>query len=339
MKVSSTLIPRARYVTGRGVTGVGLTATVTRDEEFLGGWVLEAGALVLCNRSILMVDEFEKISKEDQIAFHESMEAQTISIAKASIVATLPAQTAILAGGNPKFGRFDPYLPIKEQIDISETLLSRFDLKFALRDIPNPTIDERMVDHMINSRHFEGKEIEPVIPPELLRKYVAYARKNCQPRLTEEAAKVLKEFYLDLRKKSEEGPIAITPRQLEALIRLSEASAKIQLRKEVGVEDAQRAINLMKSSLRQFGFEPETGMIDIDRAEGQRATAAQRGKIRTMLSIIDELTLAYGKQIPTEEIIKKAKDKGIDNPDEILKKMLNEGVCFSPKPGVIEKIV
>ncbi len=173
MKVVSGLIPRGRYVSGKGVTGAGLTATVVKDEEFLGGWVLEAGALVMTNRSMCCIDEFEKIEKTDQVALHEMMEQQTISIAKANILATLPAMTTILAGGNPKLGRFDPYLPIKEQIDIPETILSRFDLKFALRDIPNPETDAKVTEHILLSRHFGGEVATPVISNDLFKKYVA----------------------------------------------------------------------------------------------------------------------------------------------------------------------
>ncbi|MEM7825170.1 MAG: hypothetical protein QXO27_04325 [Candidatus Aenigmatarchaeota archaeon] len=322
-------------------TGAGLTATVVKDEEFLGGWVLEAGALVMCNRSLLAIDEFEKIEKTDQVALHEALEQQTISIAKASIMATLPAQTAIIGGGNPKLGRFDPYIPIKEQIDVPETILSRFDLKFALRDIPNPEEDTRIADHILKSRHYKEEEmISPVIQPDLIKKYIAYARKNCHPKLSREAGEVLKNFFVELRSKSAggESPIPITLRQYEALIRLAEASAKVQLRNEVTTEDALRAINLMKASLREFGFEPETGMYDIDRAEGQKVTATQRSKIRIILDVIDGLTLHYGKEIPQQDIINKAKEQGVDAPDDILKKMLSEGIIFSPKPGFISKV-
>ncbi len=339
MKVVSSLIPRGRYVSGKGVTAAGLTATVVRDEEFLGGWVLEAGALVMCNKSLCAIDEFEKVDKSDQIALHEAMEQNTISIAKASIVATLPAETAILAGGNPKFGRFDPYLPIKEQINIPDTLLARFDLKFALRDIPNPELDAKIADHILKSRHYGEEEIKPAIEPELLRKYIAYARKNCKPKLTREAGEVIKEFFVKLREKAsgEEAPIPITLRQYEALIRLAEASAKVQLRNEVTKEDALRAINLMKASLRQFGFDPETGKIDIDRAEGH-IPSSQRSKIRVVLDVIEELSQTYGKSIPVEEIIRKAKESGVENAEDIIKSMKNEGVIFEPSPGFIQKI-
>jgi len=294
----------------------------------------------MSNRSLLCIDEFEKIEKTDQIAMHEAMEQGTISIAKASIVATLPAQTSILAGGNPKLGRFDPYLPIKEQITVPETLLARFDLKFALRDIPNPEIDERIADHILKVRHYGEKEATPLIEPSLLRKYVAYARKNCHPKLSKEAGEAIKEFFVKLREKvkGEEAPVPITLRQYEALIRLAEASAKVQLRNVVTREDALRAINLMKVSLRQFGFDPETGMLDIDRAEGQRITATQRSKIRIVLDILEELTSTMGRNVPMDELIKRARDKGVSDAEEIVRKMLREGICFSPQPGVIQKI-
>jgi replicative DNA helicase Mcm len=265
----------------------------------------------------------------------------SISIAKASIVATLPAQTSILAGGNPKLGRFDPYLPIREQIDVPETLLARFDLKFALRDIPNPELDAKVADHILKSRHYGEEEISPAIDTDLLKKFVAYARKNCHPKLSREAGEALKEFFVSLREKitSEEAPVPITLRQYEALIRLAEASAKVQLRDEVTKEDAIRAINLMKASLRQFGFEPETGKIDIDRAEGH-ITATQRSRIRIILDIIEELTASLGKNIPKEEIIKRARSQGLDEftTEKILNEMKNSGTLFEPKPNVYQKI-
>ncbi len=339
MKVVSELIPRGRYVSGKGVTAAGLTASVVKDEEFLGGWALEAGALVLCNRSLCAIDEFEKVEKSDQVALHEAMEQQTISIAKANIVATLPARTSILAGGNPKLGRFDPYLPIKEQIEVPETLLARFDLKFALKDIPNVEEDTKIADHILRARHYGEIEVKPEIPSDILKKYIAYARKKCHPKLIKEAGEMLKNFFVELRGRAGgEAAVPITLRQYEALIRLAEASAKIQLREEVNKEDALRAINLMKASLREFGFDYETGLYDIDRAEGQRVTASQRSKIRVMVDVINELAGIHGKDIPMDDIISKAKEQGVNNPDEIINKMKSEGMLFSPRPGFIQKV-
>ncbi|MEM5792844.1 MAG: minichromosome maintenance protein MCM [Candidatus Aenigmatarchaeota archaeon] len=340
LKLASEMIPRGKYVSGKGVTGAGLTAAVVKDEQFMGGWVLEAGALVLANNSLVSIDEFEKMSKEDQVAMHEAMSLQTVSIAKASIVATLPSRTSVLAGSNPKYSRFDPYTPIREQIDISETLLSRFDLKFALKDVPNVETDEKMVDHVLDARHFKKDQTKPLIDPKFLKKYIAYAKMNCKPKLTEEAGKVLKDFYVNLRSRamSDGAPVPITLRQYEGLIRLAEASAKVRLKEFVEEEDAKRAIDIMKYSLRQFGFDPETGMIDIDRAEGATVTASQRNKIRVILNIIDQLSASVGKNIPLDELIRRAKEEGIERPEEIIKKMKAEGLLFEPKSNVIQKV-
>jgi replicative DNA helicase Mcm len=339
LKLASGMVPRGKYVSGKGVTGAGLTAAVVKDEQFLGGWVLEAGALVLANQSVCAIDEFEKMDKSDQVAMHEAMSLQQISIAKATIMATLPSRTSVLAGANPKLGRFDPYIPIREQIDLPETILSRFDVKFALRDIPDSEMDDKLITHILDSRHFEVEKTKPTINSEFIRKYIAYAKKNCEPILTKKAGQVLKDFYVNLRSRSggEDAPIPITLRQYEALIRLAEASAKIRLSGEVTEEDANRSIDIMKYSLRQFGFDPETGMLDIDRAEGGTPTA-QRNKIRIVLDSLEELHELIGKNIPMEEIRKKCKDEGVENVDEIIRKMKSEGLVFEPKPGFIQKV-
>ncbi|RLJ02868.1 MAG: AAA family ATPase [Candidatus Aenigmatarchaeota archaeon] len=339
LKLVSRIIPRGKYVSGKGTTGAGLTATVVRDEEFFGGWVLEAGALVLSNKGILCIDELDKIGKEDQSNLHEAMSTQTVSIAKASIMATLPAQTSILAGANPKLSRFDPLRPIAEQIDIPDTLLSRFDLKFALRDIPNREEDERIVDHIINSRMSE-EVIKPEIDTELFRKYIAYAREHSKPEMTKEAMAKLKNFYIDLRSKysgTDIPTIPITLRQYEALIRLAEASAKIRLDSKVRIEDAERAIKLMKYSIRQLGMDPETGEIDIDRAEGG-TPSSQRSKIRIVMDTMDELEKELGKSIPMEDLIAALEEEGIADPEKIIREMKHKGMLFEPRPGFIQKI-
>ncbi len=338
MQLTSKMMPRGKYVSGSGVTAAGITATVVKDEEFLGGWVLEAGALVMANRSVICIDEFSKVAPPDRVALQEAMSLETISIAKASIVATLPAQTAVLAGGNPKLGRFDPYIPIGEQVDIDEVLLSRFDLRFALRDIPNPEIDTRMAEHILKMRHFEEDEAKPLIPVEFLRKYIAYSRSRIHPALTKEAGEKLKDFYLEMRAKvGGEAAVSITLRQYEALIRLAEASARLRLSNKVDMEDAERAIRLMKVTLGQFGFELATGVIDIDRAEGAKVTALQRSRIRIMLSVLEELEKTYGKEIPTDDIIKRAREEGADDPEGILRKMQSEGLLYSPRIGFVSK--
>ncbi len=335
LKYVAKLVPRAKYVSGKGTTTAGLTATVVRDEEFMGGWVLEAGAMVLCNKSVICIDEFDKMSKEDQIAMHEALEQQTISIAKASIVATLPAQVAVLAGANPKFSRFDPYRPIAEQIDIPETLLSRFDLKFAIRDVPDPERDKKLAEYIIETR-LNPEAVKPEIPVELMRKYIAYARKHCKPKMTKEALEKIKEFYVHMRSISTGETVAITLRQNEALMRLAEASAKVRLSPVVEAQDAERAIRIMKYSLMQLGYDYETGTIDIDRTEG--TPSSQRSKIRKMLEIIERLEREIGKQIPREDIIALAQDEGIKDAEEILSLLKREGLVFEPRQGMIQRV-
>jgi replicative DNA helicase Mcm len=344
MKLIPQIVPRGKYVSGKGVTGAGLTATVVKDELFMGGWVLEAGALVLTNGGLLAIDEFEKMSQDDQVAMHEALEQGTISIAKASIVATLPAQTSVLAGGNPKFSRFDPYMPIAKQINIPDTLLTRFDLKFAIRDVPDSEMDKKIVDHVLKSRESDFEASKPAIEPNFLRKYVAYCKKNCNPVLTTEAGKTLRKFYISMRKRAEDkgggGPIPLTLRQFEALIRLSEASARIQLSSEIRKEDAQRAMRLMRYSLEQLGLDTRTGEIDIDRAEGATTTSSDRSRIRTVLDIIRELS-EKSKEVPVDEIRKLARKEGIesdDEVDEIVEKLKREGMLFEPSPGYVQKV-
>ncbi|RLJ08100.1 MAG: AAA family ATPase [Candidatus Aenigmatarchaeota archaeon] len=339
MKLVPNIVPRGKYVSGKGVTTAGLTATVTRDEQFMGGWVVEAGAMVLANKGLLSVDEFEKMSADDQVAMHEALEQGTVSIAKASIVTTLPAQTSVLAGGNPKFGRFDPYMPIAKQITIPDTLLGRFDLKFVLKDIPNPEEDAKVVDHIFKSR-FESEETKPALEPSFIRKYIAYAREHCNPEHTEETKALLKNFYVNTRKKAQSlgAPIPITLRQFEALLRLSEASARIQLQDKVRKEDALRAIRLMRYSLRQLGYDPETGQIDIDRTEGL-TTSTERSAIRVILDLVNVLGKKR-KEIPVDELLDAAEKEGIsrDRAEDIIEKLKRDGLLFEPSPKFLQKV-
>jgi len=337
LKMGSAIVPRGKYVSGTGATGAGMTASVRKD-EILGSWVLEAGALILCNKGMIAIDEFDKLNKDDQVAMHEAMSVETVSIAKASIVATLPAQTAVLAGANPKLGRFDPYRTITEQIDIPETLMSRFDLKFVLRDIPDRSHDEMLADHITISR-ITPKQMTPEIGVNLMRKYLAYARQKIDKlELTPETAKMLKDFYVDMRNAApESGVVSITLRQYEALLRLAEASAKIRLDTHIRVQDGERAIRLMRYSLMQLGYDKETGQIDIDRIESG-ISATQRSKIRTILEVIESLQKHTGKEVALEDVLAEAESQGIERPEEIVEKLKREGMIFEPKSGFIKKL-
>ncbi len=337
LKLVSSMVPRGRYVSGTGASGAGLTATVTKNEA-LGTWMLEAGALILCNKGLIAIDEFDKMNRDDQIAMHEATSVETVSIAKASIVATLPAQTAVLAGANPKLGRFDPYMSIGEQIQIPETLLSRFDLKFALRDRPSRAVDEQLAEHIIMSRK-RPEALAPPIPIELLRKYIAYAKQITSIELSEEAASMLKNFYVDMRNKytsSERQAVSITLRQYEALLRLAEASAKVRLDTVVRRQDAERAIKLMMASLTQLGYDVETQTFDIDRLEGGVSTS-KRNKMLQLLKILDDLQ-KESKEVAIDDLKAEAENQGITDIDDIVDRLNREGMIMYPRPGFLRRV-
>ena len=195
LKYVSKLAPRSVYTSGKGTSGAGLTAAAVRDE--LGGWSLEAGALVLGDQGNVCVDELDKMRSEDRSALHEALEQQTVSIAKAGIMATLNTRCSVLAAANPKFGRFDRYKTVADQIDLPSPILSRFDLTFVIEDKPNVENDRKLAQHILKIHQSESVDYE--IEPDLLRKYIAYARKNVNPVLTDEANKVLEEFYVSVR--------------------------------------------------------------------------------------------------------------------------------------------
>ncbi|MBU2576593.1 MAG: hypothetical protein KKF50_02635 [Nanoarchaeota archaeon] len=264
----------------------------------------------------------------------------TVTITKATVQATLRAQTSVLAAANPKFGRFDPTQSIPKQVNLPPSLLSRFDAIFIMRDIPEKTRDEAIAMHVLSEHKQDTKH--DVIDKELLRKYIAYTKQKYNPVLTDEAIAEMKNFYVGLRNQPQMGdlpnrPIPIGARQLEALVRLAEAHARMKLRKKVTIEDAQVAIALVKGYLMQVGYDEETGQIDIDRISGNPASA--RNKISLVRLAVEELENRLGKLIPLEEVTKALKDKMDDAEiDEAVGKLLKSGDLFRPKRGYIQRM-
>ncbi len=337
LKRISKVAPKSRYVSGKGASGAGLTASVVRD-EFLGGFSLEAGALVLANRGIVLIDEMDKMSKEDTSAMHEAMEQQTISISKANIQATLPSKTTVLAAANPKFGRFDSYQNLFTQIDMPPALINRFDLIFIVRDLPDPESDKRMAKHILNLH--KNPEVKSIIDDKLLRKYFAYAKQNVKPELTEEALEEIQNYYVKMRNQTGDSKtIPLSARQLEALVRLAEASAKTRLDDKVLKKDAERAINLLHYCLTQVATD-ETGKIDIDKIT-TGITSSTRNKIYMLKKVIEELEEEIGNKIPKKDIEERAKMKGIDPAelDELLTKLIRSGDIYEPSPGTYSRLI
>lgn len=339
LKRMTRVAPKARYVTGKGASGAGLSATVVKD-EFLQGWSLEAGALVLANKGLCCIDEMDKMAKEDTWAMHEALEQQSVTISKANIQASLRCETTVLAAANPKFGRFDPYETVANQINLPPTLINRFDLIFTIKDIPDQAKDERMARFILNlHQQNTGTPIE--IDTKLLKKYISYARQNCKPKLTDGAIEELQEYYIKMRASSGEGAksVPISARQLEGLVRLSEGSAKLRLSDKVLKKDAKKAIELMDYCLRQVAYDEKTGTIDIDRIATEMP-AAQRNKIVTVKEVIAELENKLGKTIPVEDIIKISGEKGLSESevDEVLQKLRKAGDIFEPRQGFVSRI-
>jgi len=335
----SKISPKGRYVVGKSSSGAGLTATVVRD-EYLRGWSLEAGAMVLAHKGLVCIDELEKMDPQDRSAMHEAMEQQTITISKANVQATLRSQTSVLAAANPKFGRFDPYQAIAQQIDLPPTLINRFDIIFTIKDVPNREKDEKIAKHVLDEHKKQGEDM--LIPREILRKYVAYAKQKIKPELSDEAVEEIKKFYVDLRNKpvsSESAlkPIPISARQLQALIRMAEASAKVRLSDEVKVEDAKRAIDIMKYYLMQVGYDYESKTFDIDRiATG--ISSSQRSKIFAVRDTIIQLESRLGKMIPIEEIEDELEGKMSKTEiEEAINELNIKGEIFKPRRGYISR--
>ncbi len=357
------LAPRGLYTGGKSSTSAGLTAAAVKDEFGEGRWTLEAGALVLADKGIAAVDEIDKMRKEDRDALHEAMEQQTVSVAKAGIMARLNSRCGLLAAANPKYGRFDKYTPIAEQINMPPTLLSRFDLIFTMMDRPNEEADTKTAEHIIETHyagellarlkniskidiaereHFEHAvaAMKPPIESDLLRKYVAWSKRNVFPVMSEGARRRFLEFYIGLRRQGyedEEAPVPVTARQLEALIRLGEARARARLSDEITEEDADRVINIVTYCLKRVFVDPETGRLDTDWVT-VGITKTKRDRARSIREIIKDLEREYGEEVPLEEVLDLAEEEGMEREkaEEIIEVMKRDGILFSPSSGIVK---
>ena len=354
------LAPRGIYTSGRSSSAAGLTAAAVKDEFGDGRWTLEAGALVLADQGIAAVDEMDKMRPEDRSAIHEAMEQQTISIAKAGIMATLKSRCSLLGAANPKYGRFDPYEGIAQQIKMAPALLSRFDLIFVLKDEPDLGRDSAIASHILRAHHagelhahrtyvpgsgVTHKDVEgamtivkPEIMPDLLRKYIAYAKRGVYPIMESDAMDRLIEFYLGLRRQGEDrdSPVPVTARQLEALVRLCEASARMRLSDNITIDDAKRVIRVVESCLRQVAFDAETGMFDTDIIT-TGVSKSQRDKIKVLRGIIRDLAAEHSGMAPKEDVYARAEEGGFDRAyvEEVIGRLKTQGELYEPTPGSV----
>ena len=347
------LAPRSVYASGKATSAAGLTAAAVHDEFGEGQWTLEAGALVLADMGVACVDEIDKMEETDRSSMYQAMEQQEISVAKAGINATLKSRCAILAAANPKLGRFDEFIPIHEQINMPPALLSRFDLIFSILDKPNRKTDTDLASHILGS-HKAGevhenilkskkslftkaqesklvKNITPVFDPDFVRKYVAYAKRNIYPVLTDEALEVLKNYYVDFRSSSEDS-VPFTPRQLEAFVRLAEASARIRLSETATVDDSKRAISIIDQYLRRVGMDRETGKFDID-IIATGISHSQHERMRSLIDLIKRLCDESSEgSAALSDIISEAEISGIESSKvkDALDRLKRNGQIYEP---------
>ena len=289
LQSASRIAPRSVYTSGKGSTAAGLTAAVLKDPK-TSEYFLEAGALVLADGGLAIIDEFDKMRPEDRVSIHEAMEQQTVSISKAGIVARLNARASVLAAGNPRYGLYDPQRSFIDNVNLPPTVLSRFDLIFVVKDLIAMEHDKRLARYILDV-HSDLAKYVPEIDPQLLKKYIIYAKRYSRPKLTEEAKSIIESFFVTMRSSASkyggEGqvPVPVTARQLEALVRLSEAHARMALKDRVEAEDAEEAVRLMLSFLGSVGFDVESGVIDYSMI----ATGASFHTRKLMSVIVDTI--------------------------------------------------
>jgi replicative DNA helicase Mcm len=348
--------PRGRFTSGQSASAAGLTAAAVQDAAADGRWTLEAGALVLADLGLAAIDEFDKMNEGDRSSMHEAMEQQKISISKAGINASLRTRCAVLAAANPKSGRFEPVseVPFTAQINLAPPLVSRFDIIWLLTDDPEMERDAQIAQHIIDNRLLgvsellvnEGTAPDPtkiaaesgvktskehgeVLSRDLIRKYVAYAKRSIHPSLELEAREKIVNFYVETRKQIGDfsDTVAITARSLEALARLAEASARIRLSQVATIEDAERAIRLTRTWREDLmgGNFDETAL-----QTGQKGTARNREK--TMFNIVSTLAVDSGGVAQHNDVLNEAERHKIDRgtAESILEKFHIDGRLFRP---------
>ena len=287
-----TLLPNSIYVSGKGASSAGLTCSAIKNKE--GQWDLEAGAMVLADGGMVIIDELDKLDDNERRSLHQGMSIQQIEVAKAGLNATFNTRCSVLGIANPKFGRFDDNIPIVEQIDFDAALLDRFDVIFTKADKVDETMDTEIAKHIVQLHQFNGKGItsSDIIPRDIMRDYISYARR-LTPQFDNDVANAIEKYYVHMRQKNKidnDNHIPITPRHIESIIRLSEASAKLRLSKIITMDDFEMAKSIVIFSMRMTSFDSATGTFDVDISTGigRKSQAENYGAIYQAIRLVGE---------------------------------------------------
>lgn len=335
LKYAAKIAPRGLYTSGRGTTAAGLTAAVIRDKS--GIMMLEAGAVVLGDQGLVCIDEFDKIKPEDRSSLHEVMEQQTCSVAKGGIVATLNARTSILSAANPMYGKYDVFKNITENVNLPIPLLTRFDLIYVIRDTPEREKDSRIAGHILEIHRDVEHAAQPAIEMDLFRKYLAYA-KQIEPKLTIEVINALRDYYMKMRNVDSEGMITVTPRQLEGLIRLATARARLLLQDNVKIEDAERAIYLVQRMLETAGVDVNTGKVDLGVLHGK--PHSEISKLKLFMEVFNGLSGQDKNDVEEKNFINELAKTGKFSEEEaktFIKKAMQNGQIYERRSGFYAK--
>jgi len=335
LKYAAKIAPRGLYTSGRGTTAAGLTAAVIRDKS--GIMMLEAGAVVLGDQGLVCIDEFDKIKPEDRSSLHEVMEQQTCSVAKGGIVATLNARTSILSAANPMYGKYDVFKNITENVNLPIPLLTRFDLIYVIRDMPEREKDSRIAGHILEIHRDVEHAAQPAIEMDLFRKYLAYA-KQIEPKLTIEVINALRDYYMKMRNVDSEGMITVTPRQLEGLIRLATARARLLLQDNVKIEDAERAIYLVQRMLETAGVDVNTGKVDLGVLHGK--PHSEISKLKLFMEVFNGISGQDKNDVEEKNFINELFKTGKFSEDEArtyIKKAMQNGQIYERRSGFYAK--